>query len=208
MLVRKDSSFALPGVAISVALVPPLCVTGILAYFREYGLAWEAFSLYATNLVAIILTASTVLLFTGFMPKAKDMLLYLRVGAGMIMAICIVVLVAVPLANRTINDFRDAHDRKVAITVIKNWIGENNVEIVDVEMEDNLLQVFLRLNLPMESLYKKQNLAMKANISQDMTIDSLKQRLVNVIGKEVNVTLKGSFAFWNSTCPVPEDCYF
>ncbi len=208
MLVRKETSSALPGVAISVALVPPLCVAGILAYFREYMLAWEAFVLYATNLVAIILTASVVLLLTGFMPRVKDLKLHLRVAAGMTMAAFIVVLVAVPLTIRTINDINDLHDRKVAITVIEDWIGENSVEIVEVEVEKNLLQVFLRINLPMESLYTERRLALQTNLSPEMTVDSLKQSLIEMLGKEVNVTLKGSFAFWKSTCSVPADCYF
>ena len=43
MLVHKETSFALPGVAISVALAPPLCVSEILAYFREHHLACQAF---------------------------------------------------------------------------------------------------------------------------------------------------------------------
>ena len=208
MLVNKEAVSALPGVAISVALVPPLCVSGILAYFKEYALSWEAFVLYATNLVAIILTASAVLLLTGFKPRVKDLKLHLRVAAGMTMATFVVVLVAVPLTIRTITDIRDLHDRQVAITIVEDWIGENSVEIVDVEVEDNLLQVFLRVNLPLESLYTERQLALQANLSPDMTIDSLQKRMIEVLGKEVNVTLKGSFAFWKSTCAVPEDCYF
>ena len=208
MLIHKETVSVLPGVAISVALVPPLCVAGILAYFREYGLAWEAFMLYATNLVAIILTASAVLLLTGFMPSVKDLKLRLRVAAGITMAVFFVVLVSVPLTIRTINDINDLHDREVAIALIEDWIGENNVEIVDVEVEKNLLQVFLRINLPLESLYKERRLALQANLSPEMTIDSLQRRMIEVLGKEVNVTLKGSFAFWKSTCSVPEDCYF
>lgn len=208
MLVRDESSFAVPGVAISVALVPPLCVSGILTYFKEYGLAWEAFVLYATNLVAIVLTAGAVMLLTGFTPKKKDVKLIIRVTAGMITATLIVLLVAIPLANRALSDFSDLRDRNMAISVTQAWIGDNNVEIVEVEVEDNLFQVFLRINLPLESLYNERHLAMDKYLSQDMTIDSLKHRLIEVLGKEVNVTLKGSFAFWNSTCPVPADCKF
>jgi len=208
MLVHKETSYVLPGVAISVALVPPLCAAGILTYIREYVLAWQAFVIYATNLVAIIITASTVLLLTGFKPKVKDLKFNLRVAAGMILAAFFVVLVAVPLIIRTFNDIRDLHDRQVAISVIKNWIGENSVEIVNVEVEDNLLQVFLRVNLPLESLYEDRRVALKTNLSPDMTIDVLKQSLISALDKKVDLTLKGSFAFWKSTCPVPADCYF
>jgi len=208
MLLRRETLSILPGVAISVALIPPLCVSGLLSYVEEYALAWEAFVLYATNLVAIILTAGTVLLLTGFKPRVKDLKLDLRIAAGMTMITFFVALVAVPLTMRTINDIRDLHDRQVAISVIEDWIGENSVEIVDVEVEDNLLQVFLLINLPIESLYKKRPAALKANLSPEMTIDVLKQRLITVLDKEIDITLKGSFAFWRSTCQVPADCYF
>jgi len=68
MLVRRETLSILPGVTIAVALIQPLYVSGLLVYFKEYALAWNAFLLYATNLVAIILTAGTVLLLTGFKP--------------------------------------------------------------------------------------------------------------------------------------------
>ena len=119
-----------------------------------------------------------------------------------------VVLVAVPLGVRTFSDIRDLHDRQVAISVIDGWIGENSVEIVDVEVEDNLLQVFLLVNLPIESLYERRVSAFRAYLSPEMTIDSLKQHLIAALDKEVDITLKGSFAFWKSTCQVPADCYF
>jgi uncharacterized hydrophobic protein (TIGR00271 family) len=208
MLLRRETLAILPGVAISVALIPPLCVSGLLSYAQEYALAWEAFVLYATNLVGIILTAGTVLLLTGFKPRVKDLKLNLRVAAGMTMVTFFVALVAVPLGIRSINDLRDLHDRQVAISVIDDWIGENSVEIVDVEVEDNLMQVFLLVNLPIESLYERRVSAFRAYLSPEMTIETLKQRLMAVLDKEIDITLKGSFAFWKSTCQVPADCYF
>jgi hypothetical protein len=208
MLVRRETLSILPGVTIAVALIQPLYVSGLLVYFKEYALAWNAFLLYATNLVAIILTAGTVLLLTGFKPRVKDVKLNLRVAAGMTMITFFVALVAVPLGIRSINDLQDLHDRQVAISVIDDWIGENSVEIVDVEVEDNLLKVFLLVNLPIESLYERRVSAFRAYLSPEMTIETLKQRLMAVLDKEIDITLKGSFAFWKSTCQVPADCYF
>ena len=208
MLTHKESVSVLPGVAISVALVPPICAAGGLAYVKEYALAWQAFLLYFTNLVAIIMTAGIALLFTGLKPKVKDIKLSIRVAAGMVLITFFVILVAIPLGTRTYNDLSDMHDRQVAISVIDDWIGENNVEIVEVEVENNLMQIFLRINLPLKSLYKERIEALEANLSPDMTLDALKRRLVAKLDKKVNITLKGSFSFWKSTCPVPEDCYF
>jgi uncharacterized hydrophobic protein (TIGR00271 family) len=208
VLIRKEASSALPGVAISVALVPPLCASGLLLYWEEFALAWEAFFLYATNLMAIILTAGSVLLLTGFKPKIKDMMFNLRVAAGMAVATLLVVVVAIPLTIRTFSDIRDLHDRQIAISVIADWIGANNVEIIDVEVEDNLFQVLLQVNLSIGSLYESRQNSLNANLSPEMTINALKQRLIAALGKEVDITLKGSFAFWQSTCPADKDCYF
>lgn len=208
MLVRKETMSALPGVAISVALVPPLCVAGILAYLQKYALAREAFVLYATNLVAIILTAGAVLLFTGFKPKVKDLKLHLRVAAGMIMATFFVGLVAVPLSIRTINDIGDLQDRQVAIKVITDWIGENSVKIVDVEVEDDLMQVYLRIDLPYEALHTDLRSTLQTKLNPEMTVEALQQRLIAALDKKVDITLKGHLAYWKSTCPVPADCYF
>jgi uncharacterized hydrophobic protein (TIGR00271 family) len=207
MLIHKETVSVLPGVAISVALVPPLCAAGLLTYVKEYTLAWQAFVLYATNLVAIILTAGVVLLLTGLKPRVKDLKLSLRVATGMILITLFVAIVGIPLSIRTFNDLQDRHDRLVAISVINDWIGENDVEIINVEMEDNLLQVFLRINLPLKSLYEERRVSLKANLSPDMTIGALKEHLIAKLDKKVDITLKGSFAFWKSTCPVPDDCY-
>jgi len=208
ILVHKEASSALPGVAISVALVPPLCASGLLAHGKEYALAWEAFFLYATNLVAIILTAGTVLLLTGFKPRVRDLKFNLRVAGGMTLATFFVVLVAVPLCIRTFGDIRDLHDREVSISIISDWIGKNSVEIAKVEVEDNILHVRLKVNLPIESLYENRSTGLKPHLSPEMTIDALKERVTAELNKEVDITLKGSFSFWQSTCAVPTDCYF
>ncbi len=79
---RRSISTALPGVAIAVALVPPLCVVGIgLAlgkdaiidiglYFSRQGqvlhLASGAFLLFLTNLAGIIFCAGLVFLIQGY----------------------------------------------------------------------------------------------------------------------------------------------
>ncbi len=60
--VRRSVSDAIPGVAISVALVPPLCVVGIGFAVSDFSLSTGSFVLFLTNLVGIILTAAIVFL--------------------------------------------------------------------------------------------------------------------------------------------------
>lgn len=62
-LVRTDISPALPGVAIAISLVPPLTVVGITAANLEFGMAFGALLLFATNMLAIVLAG--LLVFAG-----------------------------------------------------------------------------------------------------------------------------------------------
>jgi uncharacterized hydrophobic protein (TIGR00271 family) len=67
-MTREDLSAALPGVAIAVALLPPLAVVGIELAAREYVLSGRAFLLFLANFLAINLAGSVVFGLTGFAP--------------------------------------------------------------------------------------------------------------------------------------------
>lgn len=73
-IVRKDLSGVVPGVAIAVALVPPLATIGLVLELGELSLARGAAVLYGINVLAIILAAIVVLLITDFIesPPARD----------------------------------------------------------------------------------------------------------------------------------------
>ena len=64
--IRRSVSDAIPGVAISVALVPPLCVVGIGLATRDFELATGAFLLFLTNLVGIIISADLIFLWQSY----------------------------------------------------------------------------------------------------------------------------------------------
>ncbi len=64
--VSPRSSIAVVGVAIAVALVPPLSAAGILFARGEIDLAFGALLLVFTNMVAIQFASSVVLWLTGF----------------------------------------------------------------------------------------------------------------------------------------------
>lgn len=82
---------SLAGVAIAVALVPPLAVSGIGIGWWD----WEVFSgailLYATNLAGIILFGGLTFLLLGYAP-------FKRAKMGLVYTLIIVSLVAVPLS--------------------------------------------------------------------------------------------------------------
>lgn len=88
---KESIAKSLAGVAIAVALVPPLSVAGIGIGWLD----WEVFSgailLYATNLAGIILFAGLTFLLLGFAP-------FKRAKMGLVYTFLIVILVTVPLS--------------------------------------------------------------------------------------------------------------
>lgn len=67
-LCRKEVAASLAGVAIAVALVPPLATVGITLALQQWRLAAGAGLLFTTNLVAIAAAGAIVFLLLGFAP--------------------------------------------------------------------------------------------------------------------------------------------
>lgn len=88
---RSEVAKSLAGVAIAVALVPPLAVAGIGIGWFDWAVFWGAFLLFLTNLAGIVLAASLTFLVLGFSPFKLA-----RKGLGV--SLVIVVLVSIPLA--------------------------------------------------------------------------------------------------------------
>ena len=92
--VDRRVSSSITGVAIAVALVPPLGVVGLTLKAGEFGDAGGAFLLFLTNLVSIILVASVVFVIAGLVPieqfkenrkKMRTVISTVAVGALVIM---------------------------------------------------------------------------------------------------------------------------
>jgi uncharacterized hydrophobic protein (TIGR00271 family) len=88
---KEGIAKSLAGVAIAVALVPPLAVAGIGIGWWDWEVFSGAFLLYLTNLAGIILFSGLTFLILGFAP-------FKRARIGLIYGMLIIVLVAVPLS--------------------------------------------------------------------------------------------------------------
>lgn len=64
--VRPQISDALAGTAIAVALMPPICVVGLLLSQGDWQSGWGAFLLYLTNLLGITLACMIVFIMAGY----------------------------------------------------------------------------------------------------------------------------------------------
>jgi len=87
---KSEVAKSLAGVAIAVALIPPLSVTGIGIGWGNIDIIYGSFLLFITNLVGITLSASLTFLVLGYSPlkRARKGLLYTSI---------ILALVAIPL---------------------------------------------------------------------------------------------------------------
>jgi uncharacterized hydrophobic protein (TIGR00271 family) len=121
VLTHKGSSSSLPGVAIAVALVPPLATVGVTLNLGATDLAAGALLLYTTNLIAIVLSASLVMLMSGFVPDHIRQLARGKVGIRLLPWAVALVAVAVPLAIHTRAVIEDESFSRLVSQTVTEW---------------------------------------------------------------------------------------
>jgi len=134
---RDDVADSLPGTAIAISLVPPLCVVGIGLAEREWTAAGGAFLLFLTNFLSIILAGGGVLALLGLSAVAvKGLKPYARRSAFTVIAIGIA-LVTIPLGTTTMRVYQQKLIKRETIKVAQEWIQGTEYGIRDVEVTGN-----------------------------------------------------------------------
>ena len=100
---RSEYSTVLAGVAISVALVPPLCSCGLMIEEGHFILAKGSFLLFITNLIGVAFSAILVFFLLGLKQKHKRRWFY----TGTIIVILVGASIIFPLAFN-FNNFNSA----------------------------------------------------------------------------------------------------
>ena len=121
VLTHSQAGSSLPGVAIAVALVPPLATVGISLELGATAEAEGALLLFVTNLVAIILSAMIVMLASGFVPSDVRIMVRGRVNLGLFVATLGVIGVAIPLTSYTLDVFADQRFTREVISQVREW---------------------------------------------------------------------------------------
>ncbi len=122
--VNKRVSSSIAGVAIAVALVPPLGVVGLTLHAGMFGDALGAFTLFLTNLVSIILAAMIVFALTGFAPVSKmkeDAIQIKRVAITVSIA---AILIAIPLAFTVSSVITTAAHQASVQKAVETWLND------------------------------------------------------------------------------------
>lgn len=124
-LARKDVSSALAGVAVAVALAPPLCTVGLALAFSDFELASGAGLLFALNLVGIAVAAFAVFAAMGLRNKDESSL-----RRSALLAITVLALLAVPLSGALAETVRRSRQLSIAEEVLSAALPDWEVRSV------------------------------------------------------------------------------
>ena len=133
--VRKEIGDALPGVAVAVALVPPLATVGVTFALGRTDLAWGALLLYLTNLAGIVLVGALVFLLTGFAPRLQVIGEERRIRAGIITAAVAVVAVSIPLGIQSWSGIKTNRDTNAASERVQTWLKGTGLQETDIKVD-------------------------------------------------------------------------
>jgi uncharacterized hydrophobic protein (TIGR00271 family) len=132
---RRTGSDALPGVAIAVSLVPPLATVGICLELGRLDDAAGALLLFTTNLAAIVVVASVVFILTGARPPQDHAAERRRLRSGLVVAVVALVLIALPLAWRSLGNAYAAVTALQGAPVVEAWIAGQDLEVTAYEID-------------------------------------------------------------------------
>jgi uncharacterized hydrophobic protein (TIGR00271 family) len=135
VLTHPRASSSLPGVAIAVALVPPLATVGILLQIGESDLARGALLLFATNLVAIVLSAIVVMLASGFVPHEIRFEAIRSARIGLLVTLALLIAVAVPLTIHTVGVVQDQRFGVTVTRAVARWDPNSTIERLDADLK-------------------------------------------------------------------------
>lgn len=140
-LSRDDIADSLPGVAIAISLVPPLCVVGISLSAGEWDAAAGALLLFVTNFLAILLAGGGVLAILGLNAAAMIEIRGTARRNAFILIALAVVLVAIPLVLTGQKITREAITEIQAQRAAVEWVEDSEYKVRQVRAAGNQVYV-------------------------------------------------------------------
>ncbi|MCF6346052.1 MAG: TIGR00341 family protein [Thiomicrorhabdus sp.] len=159
---RSEIAKSLAGVAIAVALVPPLAVAGIGLGWWDWGVFSGAFLLFITNLAGIVLAAAATFFVMGFSPfhVAKK---------GIMVSLLFVAMVSFPL----VFSYNKMVKEQGVVYVLEGW-KVDGIEVRNVKVRNgDVLYISAKLisDRPLEA----------------MQIDKVKQKMEALLDKPIQL---------------------
>lgn len=161
---REEIAKTLAGVAISVALVPPLAVSGIGIAWLNWEVFFGAFLLVLTNLTGMVLAGALTFLFTGYSP-------FRLARKGVLISFFVVLSLSIPLGY---GFFKVVQENQMIHSI-------NHKRINDVEIENVKVLSNNPLTISLDLIVDK--------YPTEDEIKIVKDKISKIIGKEVILEL-------------------
>lgn len=120
---RVASSIA--GVAIAVALVPPLGVVGVSLENQRWDEAWGSLLLFLTNFVSIVLAAAAVFVLSGFAESTRLRSQRRQIASTLAPFGALALVVLVPLVFTAEGILVSATQQSVAQQAVDDWLDDD-----------------------------------------------------------------------------------
>jgi uncharacterized hydrophobic protein (TIGR00271 family) len=147
---RADLAEALGGVAIAIALVPPLCVVGISLKLGQMDAAGGASLLFLTNFLAILLAGGVVFLVLGRGQSvvSREQGRFRR--RAFLLIVVGLLLVAIPLSLTAYQNVMSAKGNAKATVEVQKWLADTSYRIDTVNANDGIVEVTVEGNGPLK----------------------------------------------------------
>jgi uncharacterized hydrophobic protein (TIGR00341 family) len=144
VMTRKESS-TIPGVAMAVALLPPLASCGILIVFKQYDLSLKAFVLFFTNFAAMVLAGALTFIVVGISPQKNREKSARSIRNHLVLFALMVVSISIPLYFYSEDAWYDASYKANQSEELQQWLKENRLIIntVKIDLEDRIIHMHL-----------------------------------------------------------------
>jgi uncharacterized hydrophobic protein (TIGR00271 family) len=163
---KDEIAKSLAGVAIAVALVPPLSVAGIGLGWGDWHMARGALLLLTTNLVGISLAASATFLVMGFAP-------FTRAKRGLGFSLAVVAIISIPLYI--------AYDHLVERNQLQEQVPSGSLLLLDQEVHVGKVNVNLA-EPPLVSV-----VISSAERLENEHLDELKRMIRERVGRDIQL---------------------
>jgi len=160
---------SLAGVAIAVALVPPLAVAGIGLGWGNWHMFSMSFLLFVTNLVGIVLSAAFTFVLLGFSPLAIA-------RKGIMIWMSIVFAVAIPLYS-SFDTMKEDIQIQRTLANISFSVGRHDIQLTEIKLIHHSKTDEIRCEVISTGLLNIEEKAL------------LKEAILKSIGKKVDVVV-------------------
>jgi uncharacterized hydrophobic protein (TIGR00271 family) len=147
---RADLAEALGGVAIAIALVPPLSVIGISLQQGQLDAAGGASLLFLTNFLAILLAGGVVFLVLGLGQSvvSREQGRFRR--RAFLLIVVGLLLVAIPLSLTAYQNVVSARENAQATAEVHQWLADTSYRVDMVNANDGVVEVTVEGTGPLQ----------------------------------------------------------